>query len=133
MVDPSGVGASEPKGARLTTTPRSDPPGDRTHGEPLRSVRIRLHGEIDITTGDATYRACTAVPAAAVVVDLADVTFMDSAGSLAFLRARDRLVRDGGSLMLVGAQGGPARLLAILDAIGEDAIRQLENEFRSVG
>lgn len=73
------------------------------------------------------------MPAAAVVVDLADVTFMDSAGSLAFLRARDRLVRDGGSLMLVGARGGPARLLAILDAIGEDAIRQLENEFRSVG
>lgn len=99
----------------------------------LPSVRIRLRGEIDITSRDATYRACTSVPAARVVVDLTDVTFLDSAGSLAFLRACDHLERDGGMLELVGAHGEPARLLELLDSIGEDVIREFDGEFGSSG
>jgi anti-anti-sigma factor len=114
----------------------SERSSSRRTGEPVGgqpSVRIRLQGEIDITRREETYRACTAVRAARVVVDLSDVTFLDSAGSLAFVRARDRLERSGGSLVLTGARGEPARLLDILDSIGADTIRQFDEEFGSAG
>ena len=52
-----------------------------------------------------------------VVVDLADLTFMDCGGYRGLLQARVALERCGGSLTLTDAVGEAARLLELL---GED-------------
>ncbi len=65
---------------------------------------IALRGEIDVATGgglrDALARAIDDVAIRLVVVDLVEVTFIDSTGLMTLLNALRRLVRRGGRLVL---------------------------------
>lgn len=84
------------------------------------TVVVRIDGELDAMTHEDTYRRCTSTPSRRVLVDLSAVTFMDSTGHLAFVRAHEWLGRTGGSIRLTGAQGEPARLLHLLTEIDPD-------------
>lgn len=64
---------------------------------------IRLGGEIDLKTSPAV-RACLDDLEGCVIVDLEDVTFLDSSGMGTFVSARKRLVAEGGALLLRGPQ-----------------------------
>ena len=75
---------------------------------------VRVGGELDIATRAQVRHACLSGRGNVVVVDMARATFMDCSGYGALIAARSALEQRGGSLTLVGAAGGPARLLAVL-------------------
>ena len=79
---------------------------------------VEVGGELDLASRNAMMRACTARRHRAVVVDMANLTFMDCAGYSAIANARYVLEHRGGSLLLANAVGEPARLL---DLIGGSA------------
>ncbi len=69
-------------------------------------------------------QACVAGDAVAVVVEMAEVTFMDCSGYAGLVAARRVLQQHGGSLTLNHEVGQPARLLAMLGV--EDGVRRVE-------
>lgn len=85
---------------------------------------VKFSGELDITSSARVQRRCIAGPGHQVVVDLADVTFLDCGGYRGFMAARAELALHHRSLALVGAVGQPRRLL--------DLISQLETENQQV-
>ncbi|MGE0877143.1 MAG: STAS domain-containing protein [Acidimicrobiia bacterium] len=80
---------------------------------------LGLAGEIDLATipvvRQRLHAAVAARPGQVVVVDLADVTFVDSAGIGILLGARRRARSSGGDLRLVGVSG---RVAVALDQAG---------------
>jgi len=76
---------------------------------------VVMRGELDVASRVAAVRACTLSDHVDVVVDMADVTFMDCAGYGAFVEARTTLEQRGGSLSLTGSVGEPLRLLSLID------------------
>jgi anti-sigma B factor antagonist len=78
---------------------------------------IRAPADIDITTADQLRTALLETAAGEhpmVVVDMTRTAFCDSSGLHTLLRARNRLVTDGGDLHLViPADGVVARILAV--------------------
>ena len=72
---------------------------DRDSGAPV----VRLAGEIDISTADGIADTLCAVPGSTVVVDLSDVTFMDSSGIAELMRARQARAASGHDLIIRGA------------------------------
>lgn len=91
-------------------------------GEPLLRVatdarngitRLALSGELDMATVDLftdALASCLGDGATAVMLDLRDLSFMDSTGLHAFLQARDRSLGDGHRLLFVGASP-PVRMV----------------------
>lgn len=83
---------------------------------------VAVAGEIDLATAasfqEALGEAIAAEPAG-IVVDLSAVTFMDSTGMGALVRARRRADEHGRSVALVGATAGVRR---ILDLTGLDRV-----------
>jgi anti-anti-sigma factor len=82
-----------------------------------RGPALSLHGEVDITQAGAVARALVDVAGdgpADVVVDLADLVFLDIAGARALARAVQLLAERGVRLWLVGARRSPARCLALV-------------------
>ena len=79
------------------------------------SVVLALRGEVDLQRRDEV--ADTAIKhleqARPVVLDLSRVTFIDSSGLGALIRARQAATRLGGSFSIRGATGPVARVLAI--------------------
>jgi anti-anti-sigma factor len=81
-----------------------------------KSVRLRLHGEVDTNTAhlveDAMFPAldprCTRL-----VVDLADVSFMDSSGLRVLVVARNALGDRGAELVIAGVNDQLGRLFEI--------------------
>jgi anti-sigma B factor antagonist len=81
-----------------------------------RSVHLRLDGEVDASTAhlvdDAMAPAldprCTRL-----VVDLADVSFMDSSGLRAMVVARNALADRGAEMIIAGADDQLRRLFEI--------------------
>jgi anti-anti-sigma factor len=66
-------------------------------------MSIALSGELDLATVPALHEALThaeATDASRIVLDLQDLTFMDSMGLTAFLRARKRAELNGHQLIL---------------------------------
>jgi anti-anti-sigma factor len=62
---------------------------------------VALHGELDIVSAYSLALALVAVAGSTVVVDLSDLTFMDSSGVSALVMARNRILADGrGQLVL---------------------------------
>jgi anti-sigma B factor antagonist len=62
---------------------------------------VALHGELDIVSADGLALALVEVAGSVVVVDLSGLTFIDSSGISALVRARNRIVGDGrGQLVL---------------------------------
>lgn len=78
---------------------------------------VNVSGELDIGTRDSVEQACLAGDDMSVVVEMADLTFMDCRGYGALVAAR-RVIQDrGGSLTLSNQAGQPARLLMLLGAV----------------
>ena len=82
---------------------------------------VTAAGEIDHHTGDTLGQAldATHTPRPRVVVDLGQVTFMDSSGINILLAARSSLSEAGGWLRLAGASDSVMRTLQI---VGVDAL-----------
>ena len=75
---------------------------------------VRIAGELDIACADRVLRRCTEDRTQHVVVDLADLTFMDCGGYQAFVAARTALVLRHRTLTLDGAVGEPRRLRELI-------------------
>ncbi|MGY1711867.1 MEDS domain-containing protein [Geodermatophilus sp. SYSU D00758] len=109
-------------------------PGGHLGGrEPLvhlsgRGPRLSLHGEVDVTQADDLVRALVDVAGAApgerhpreepgreVVLDLADLDFLDVAGARGLATAGRRLADAGIRLRLVGARRQVRRCLELFD------------------
>jgi anti-sigma B factor antagonist len=97
-------------------------PASREGGETLRitseraqgSYVLRLHGELDLwTVPKLRMRLAEALERGTgpVVVDLAQVTFIDSTGLSALLNALRRLTRAGRRLLVTTQEGPVLRLL----------------------
>ena len=85
---------------------------------------VNVSGELDVRTRHFVEEACVAGDVAAVVVEMAGLTFMDCCGYAGLVAARRALQEHGGSLTLNHEVGQPARLLAML---GIDAARAVES------
>ena len=75
---------------------------------------IRLSGEIDLATADGVALLLKPMVDAGgpVVVDLSDVTFMDTTGIHVLVRAADDLAEHG-CLIIHGARGGVSEVIAM--------------------
>ena len=73
---------------------------------------VRLAGELD-QAGSETLLAAVSELSGRVVIDLSDVSFLDSAGMSAFAITRKRLVEEGGSLTLRSPHPHVRRVLEI--------------------
>jgi len=78
---------------------------------------VSVSGELDMGTRHVVENACRAGDDVAVVVEMADLTFMDCCGYAGLVAARRLLHEHGGSLTLRHQSGQPARLLALLGAV----------------
>jgi len=70
------------------------------------TIRVAPRGELDMAAVprfDDVVRACEQEPASTIVVDLHDVTFLDSIGLNALLQARSRSLGSGHRLLFVQA------------------------------
>jgi anti-sigma B factor antagonist len=80
------------------------------------SVRVSAHGELDLATASALDEAlseCDADEGACVMVDLADVPFIDAAGLRVLIEARRQRVELGGELVIARPSRQVSRLLEI--------------------
>lgn len=80
-------------------------------------VVIIVAGELDATNTDdlETYIDRMRQPGRPVVLDLGELTFMDSTGLHVLLRVHGDVRRQGGSLHLAAVQDLPGRLLQITE------------------
>ena len=84
------------------------------------TIRIAPRGELDMAAVprfDEVVRACEQEPAVTIVVDLRDVTFMDSTGLHALLQARNRSLGNGHRLLFVQAST-PVRKVFEITGVG---------------
>ena len=80
------------------------------------SVRISAHGELDLATASALAEAlsdCDPDDHGRLVLDLADVPFIDATGLRVLIEARRRRVRAGGDLVIEHPSRQVTRLLDI--------------------
>ena len=82
---------------------------------------VQIAGELDITTRNSARQACLEGRGHDVVVEMADVTFMDCCGYGGLVAARQILQADGGSLTLNHQTGQPAELLVMLAILEPDS------------
>jgi anti-anti-sigma factor len=75
---------------------------------------VEIGGELDIATRNRAHLACLQGRGKFVVVDMADITFMDCCGYGGLVAARQILQAGGGSLTLRHQTGQPAELLDML-------------------
>jgi anti-anti-sigma factor len=77
-------------------------------------ARVQLAGELDVNTAPLVADQLTRLVAegvTSVVVDVANLTFVDSTGLRAILAGREKLQAEGASLVLEGASGVVERVL----------------------
>jgi anti-anti-sigma factor len=90
------------------------------------TATLSLSGELDTSAARTVDRAVDEVVAAgatSVVIDLSDITFIDSSGLRSLIRARQQLGDTADSVRLRNPQPGAMRLLEITG---------LQNQFRLV-
>jgi anti-sigma B factor antagonist len=82
-------------------------------------VVIALRGELDVCTAASVVPAfmAPATSGAGIIVDLADLAFMDCSSLRQLASAREQARRAGGDLLLVGPQPIVLRLLLLTDVI----------------
>ncbi len=88
---------------------------------------IALSGELDMATVPTLEEHLVRAEsdgAAAIMIDLRELTFMDSTGLHAFLGARNRADTTGRPLLLIGAQAPVRRLFKLT---GQDGLLDDEN------
>ncbi|BCJ74763.1 hypothetical protein CS0771_43070 [Catellatospora sp. IY07-71] len=80
-------------------------------------VRVALAGEVDLAVADELHRWLTGAagdhPGLPVVVDMSAVTFIDSSGIRAFVRARADVTAAGCGMRLVNTTGMALRVLQV--------------------
>lgn len=82
-------------------------------------VQLHLHGELDLssTAGlDSTFAGVEAGAPSGIVLDLSQVTFMDSSGFGCVARAADRARAAGRAFTLVHPSSSVARLISLMEA-----------------
>jgi anti-anti-sigma factor len=75
---------------------------------------VQLTGELDASTKAETFAACCNCIGADIVLDLGDLTFMDSGGYLTIVAAARVLESEGRTLTIIGLSGGPLRIATLL-------------------
>jgi anti-sigma B factor antagonist len=87
-------------------------------------VVVALRGELDVCTATDGLRALTALAAAGarVVVDLAELAFMDCYSLSELMAARAQARRAGGDLVLAGPQPIVLRLLVLYDVVSHGLV-----------
>lgn len=90
-----------------------------------RCLRIRIGGELDLSTADRLTEALEEALAlrAHVVVDLQPCSFLDSTGIAAILCARRQLADQGCVLCVIGARNGVERVLDITGLMASDLVK----------
>lgn len=87
------------------------------HGDDPREAVVALSGEIDLSVRDDLLNTlCSTIATAGatrVVVDLAQVSFMDSTGLHVLIAARERALGSGVAFQVVGAAGIVLRVLEV--------------------
>ena len=83
-----------------------------------RSASVQVAGEVDLATAPKLRQSLEQAQLAArlVMLDLRDLTFMDSAGVHAILEAASRARRTGGRLVVVRGSVQVSRLLTLTGA-----------------
>ncbi len=75
---------------------------------------VMVAGELDLTTApDLEELLLASAPYVDLELDLAELAFIDSSGLRLLLAERERALRDGGRLLVKGAQGSVARVFSI--------------------
>jgi stage II sporulation protein AA (anti-sigma F factor antagonist) len=85
----------------------------------IRGGRVFLFcGELDLSSCQGLTEELVGSPRSLVVIDLSQLAFIDSSGLGAIHRARQRMIKDGGTLVLSRPQPNVHRVLQItgLDA-----------------
>jgi anti-anti-sigma factor len=87
-------------------------------------VVVALRGELDASTAADGLSALTAAAAAGarVVVDMAELVFMDCCSLSKLMAVRAQVRRAGGDLVLVGPQPIVLRLLVLCDAVSHGLV-----------
>lgn len=81
-------------------------------------ARVALMGELDMSTTPALEDClgrCRGDGVSAIILDLRDLSFMDSSGLHAFLRARNDAEEDGHRLHLTGASGAVRKVFELTE------------------
>ena len=82
---------------------------------------VEIGGELDIATSHRARQACLEGRGTVVVVEMADMTFMDCSGYGGLVAARHILQAGGGSLTLSHQTGQPAELLVMIALLEPDS------------
>jgi anti-anti-sigma factor len=115
--DPTPKGTDRPELRLEVTTDQANP----------RVTTIRVFGEIDVTTVSPLESALELAvdPGCETVVDLSGVTFIDSTGVAALVRASNDLFHQQGRLRLTG---GRPQVRQVITALGLEEQLGLEGE-----
>jgi anti-anti-sigma factor len=70
---------------------------------------VALHGELDVVSADGLADALVEEAGSTLVVDLSDLTFIDSTGIGALVTARNRILADGQGQLVLSRPGGIVR------------------------
>ena len=81
-------------------------------------MTVYMSGEFDLNSNAEANAAFLDGHGRAIVVDMADLDFMDCGGYRAIATARRFAEEHDTSFTVINAHGGPARLLGILDEHG---------------
>jgi anti-sigma B factor antagonist len=92
---------------------------------------VRMSGELDLASSDRLSELLADLSDQTVVVDLAELTFIDSSGIAALVAAKDRLQTAGRELVLTRPQANVDRVLEMTGL--EEWISQWRTEWSSPG
>lgn len=82
------------------------------------TIRIRIHGELDVETGpraEEEIRRAEAEHPGLLVIDLREVSFFDSTGLQIVLDAEVRAREEGRTLVVLPGEGEPRRVLELAE------------------
>jgi anti-anti-sigma factor len=80
---------------------------------------VRMSGDLDAGARVEAFDACCNSTGFAVVLDLSELTFLDTEGYAAIVEATRVLKSEGRTLIVSGIRGEPLRLLTLLGVSGE--------------
>src|SRR5918996_2575791 len=83
-----------------------------------KSDLVKVVGDIDIDTVEEVEEVCSALEVSNLVIDLTEVTFIDTSGLHFLVRLLNR-VGDEGKMVLLVAPDGPVQLLIKLSGLSE--------------
>jgi anti-sigma B factor antagonist len=98
----------------------SERPGPTRVDDASRTWRLDLHGDIDLATAPALSDRLGDLAhdqAVLVIVNLADVEFLDSSGLRALVYGARAIEDAGGRLLVEGASGAVARVLELTNLL----------------